>query len=1014
MARARAFRPRRFRFEWLLLTAALLVLGGSIGLSLALQYQRVEQEESDRLRAAAQVLGEMIGQRLAGAERALRTLDRDLAPSNGPAHAALTLTLPLNAIASALDGIRVVRVLDARGRVSGSSRAEPLGKDFSAREAFNSARQRREPAMVLTASPAPAMPGGQVFELSRAIPDGRGGFAGVVVAELDADYFSVLVDSLRYAPDVSVSVADARGRVLLLVPPSPGDAGRRLDGTAAAFAHHRASGQVATLMRGVSASLAEASGDDVVLAMQTVRHAGGGLDEDLVVGVARRQSLMHVNWRLEAAVESGLLLVVVLSSVFGLNVVQGRQRRIDAIAAERSAEQRAAAERLRLAADAAGLGVWEYDPVGRRLTWDASMYALYGSAEEETVSEYEDWRKHVLPDDLALAEAAFQASIGDRAQFRMDFRIRRGDGAIRMISALGRPFCAAEGAPLRVIGTNQDVTERWQVDAAVHASEARLKAVFDVLPVGISVTDAAGMIVDCNAASERLLGISREAHFGRGYAACFGRMRRPDGSRMDSDEEPARRALNSGVAVFDVEMIVETPDGERWLSVSAVPVGSPAPVRGRREDAVGVAGPEEARGVVIAYVDVGAARRSETELRKLSRAVEQSAAAVLVTDVDGAIEYVNPAACEAYGYSAADLLGASPRVFASGLTPLETYQSLWSTILAGRVWRGELENRRRDGRLIHQAVSISPVRDRGGLITHFVAITEDVSARVEAERMKDDLKTRLSRVERMEVMGAMAGGVAHDFNNILVAILGFSGLGKTVLRAAGGPERVVSYFEEIEIAGERARALVQQLLVFSRGGSLKVDTIDLPDVAHEVVTLVASSFPACVTLSARMADDLPALEMDRSHLHRLLVNLCVNARDAMDGPGSVVISARPVHVEEAQICASCHAEFSGEFLRIAVVDQGHGIPEAIRNRIFEPFFTTKDVGSGSGMGLAVVHGVSHLYDGHLQIVAAPDGGTELVVLLPRRVWHVDAPLAGAAQPASGLPPASASQPRTTR
>jgi C4-dicarboxylate-specific signal transduction histidine kinase len=143
-------------------------------------------------------------------------------------------------------------------------------------------------------------------------------------------------------------------------------------------------------------------------------------------------------------------------------------------------------------------------------------------------------------------------------------------------------------------------------------------------------------------------------------------------------------------------------------------------------------------------------------------------------------------------------------------------------------------------------------------MTHFVSIQEDVSARVEAERLQDELKTRLGRVARMEVLGVMAGGVAHDFNNILVAILGFSGLGKTVLRATGGAERVVSYFEEIETAGERARALVQQLLVFSRGGVAEVGYHGAGGRRwREVVTLLASSFPAnSVTLSASvMADD---------------------------------------------------------------------------------------------------------------------------------------------------------------
>jgi signal transduction histidine kinase len=239
----------------------------------------------------------------------------------------------------------------------------------------------------------------------------------------------------------------------------------------------------------------------------------------------------------------------------------------------------------------------------------------------------------------------------------------------------------------------------------------------------------------------------------------------------------------------------------------------------------------------------------------------------------------------------------------------------------------------------------------------------------------------------MEVLGVMAGGVAHDFNNILVAILGFSGLGKTVLRSTGGSPRVVSYFEEIETAGERAKGLVQQLLAFSRAGALKLSVVSVAEVADEVIRLLAPSFPAEVSLSAVVSEALPALDIDHAHLHRLLLNLCLNARDAIDGPGAVTISARLVHLDTAAICASCHAEFAGEFLRLAVSDDGCGIPKVIRPRIFEPFFTTREVGSGSGMGLAVVHGLVHLYEGHVQVVHQPRG-SEMVILLPRSSWHV--------------------------
>jgi PAS domain S-box-containing protein len=985
MAAAQAYRPRRYRFEWLLLTAALLLLGASTGWSLLEQGQRIERDQNDHLQTAARGLGELVGQRLLAAERVLITIARDPVYWRGsPDEPALHL----EALTGMLDGISALLILDRDGRVLAASRFDLAGRDFSRREFFTRSRQQGDARPLVLDSSAIGEPALATLAVARAIIDERGDFAGAVWAVLDADQLRLLMASARYEPDVWVLLVDAAGKPLLWLPEISASEALALAQTASGFARQGDSGQPDSLLSAI-----DIAGQAMTIALRSLP----AVDPGLLVAVARPGGHGGREWSRLVAWHGGLFLVTLLATVSALSAVQRRQRRIDAVRARYSAEQRAITERMRLAADAAGLGVWEYDPLSRRLNWDAANHALYGVDPATPVTTYEDWRSRVLADDLPAAEAALQAALGDRQEIRIDFRIRRDDGQTRMISARAQPFYAADGSCVRVLGINQDVTERWQAAAALLASEARLQAIFDVVPVGIVVLDPQGSIVDCNATAERLLGIGRGQPLSADGEAFSARLRRPDGSLMPGDENPARQALATGIAVFDVEMMVDTPAGTQWLSVSAVPIAaamalSPTPSEPRSGDAG-----EKAHSVVLACIDIGAARRGEAQLRKLSRAVEQSAAAVLITDLDGVIEYVNPAACATYGYSRAELLGAHPRLLSAGQTASATYQALWSTILAGRAWRGELANRRRDGSLIHESILISPVRDRSGRISHFVSIQEDISVRVEAERLQDELKTRLARVARMEVLGVMAGGVAHDFNNILVAILGFSGLGKTVVRAAGGPPRVVSYFEEIETAGERAKGLVQQLLAFSRAGVLKLSMVPVAEVANEVVRLLASSFPPSVSLSASVSDALPALEIDPAHLHRLLVNLCLNARDAIDGPGTASISACLVHFDATAICASCHAEFAGEFLRIAVSDDGCGIPQAIRGRIFEPFFTTREVGSGSGMGLAVVHGLVHLYGGHVQVLHLPRG-SEVVILLPRSCWHAAAarlPAAGA-------------------
>lgn len=235
--------------------------------------------------------------------------------------------------------------------------------------------------------------------------------------------------------------------------------------------------------------------------------------------------------------------------------------------------------------------------------------------------------------------------------------------------------------------------------------------------------------------------------------------------------------------------------------------------------------------------------------------------------------------------------------------------------------------------------------------------------------------------ERIALLGAMAGGFAHELNNVLVTILGYSGLGKAMLRAVGGSERVVGYLTEVESAGERAKLLVRQLSTLSRRG-LPTDPLAVADAVGDFVAVFGASFPESLTLSAAIDDALPALEIDRSHLHRLLSDLCRNAREASEGPGPVLISARRVRLVLTERCASCHQEFSGDHVRVAVGDQGCGIARDLRKRVFEPFFTTAPAGTRAGMGLAVVHGLAHLYRGHVQIDRARECGTEIAVLLP--------------------------------
>jgi len=993
---------RRMRLAWLLLAMLLLAFGAFMVFDHAQQYQRVGANAEEQLLAHSHGLDVALSQQLRQTSRILRLIagvSAQTATTSAPAAGSAAGVQDLRRWLSILTGADSLIVLDAGGRVQAAAgKRDPDAHPATSaalKVAFLELGRSPSPDRLVVSPPYRADDGAAAMALAVARVSPNGQFDGAVVAVLSAECCSELMMALRDSPGTFAGISHGDGRAFLFSPPRPDLAAVNMAVPGSLFSRHRELGQAVSVLEGKNMAL----GTEQIVVQRTVQPGDVGMDRPLRVAVGRDLVEIYAEWWVDARHDLILFLLIGLTAAGALLLLQQRQRQVVILRLQQDAERRLAAERLRLATEAAGLGVWEYDQSSGRMIGNDRFNALFqlDSTLPDTLAA--DWRSAVLPDDQPIIDAMLHPPVGGSPVGPHVFRIGCGAAETAVIRAHSIAVAPVEGNGdasgegkaegsamvtgdrdrLRTIGVVEDVTAETRDARRLASDEARLKAVFDVLPVGISISDADGHIIDCNAASERLLQISREQHLARDYGDSRWVIRYPDGRLMPSDDYPSVRALKQQQPVYGAEMRVDTPAGERWLSVSAIPYFSDsAGVSGNRPDASSAS----LLGVVVAYQDIGEAKRNEQNLRKLSRALDQSGAAVIITDVNGVIEYANEMACSAYGFSREELIGETPRLFKSGKTPDQVYRSMWACILAGNIWRGELTNRKRDGGLIHELVSIAPVRDTAGRITHFAALRESLFERMENERLKADLANRLARVERMEVLGAMAGGVAHDFNNILVAILGFSGLGKVLLRAGGDLSKAAAYFEEIELAGQRAHQLVKQLLVFSRGGTTKSSPVVLADAAHDALSLVKSSFPDAVTLSLEVEEGLPPIEIDAAHLIRLFANPLLNARDAMDRPGRVVVVVRRFEVPEGTHCASCHADFSGKYLMISVADEGRGIPHLLQARIFEPFFTTKAVGEGSGMGLAVVHGVAHSYHGHVLVFARPGRGTELQIFLP--------------------------------
>ena len=279
----------------------------------------------------------------------------------------------------------------------------------------------------------------------------------------------------------------------------------------------------------------------------------------------------------------------------------------------------------------------------------------------------------------------------------------------------------------------------------------------------------------------------------------------------------------------------------------------------------------------------------------------------------------------------------------------------------------------------------------------------DVSEQRQTMQERLALVAKLSRAQKMETIGMLSGGIAHDFNNILAAVIGYAELGLIMVpaRADATAAKIPAYFTGILQAAHRAKELVRQLLTFSRSKEVEeAEATVVKPIVGEVVNLLRSTLPASIKLEAQVADDLPEVRCGPVKLHQILMNLCINARDALGGKGHISIRASRVRLDALCACDSCHQDFRGEYVQISVKDNGSGIAAADRPNIFSPFFTTKGIGEGTGLGLSVLHGTVHAAGGHVNVVSAAQVGSEFLVYLPAQGVHAIHAPAAAVEPTS--------------
>ena len=673
--------------------------------------------------------------------------------------------------------------------------------------------------------------------------------------------------------------------------------------------------------------------------------------------------------------------------------------------AEEQAALTASEERLRLAVDNANLGFWDVDLVNDRLIWPPRTKAMFGISPDVPVS-LDDFYDGLHPDDRAATTAAFHAAADSdlRAFYDVEYRaIGKEDGVERWIAAKGRGVFDDTGRCLRVAGTVLEITANKASDARRNALVVLTQAIRDLQdPADIAfasakvlaetlgsarvgyaavdqAADALNVIHDWTAPGVEPLAGTLPL---RDYGPFVDSLRRGEFTYV-GDVHADARISGPAAAMLEsrsVSAFVNAPVLEHGKLVAVLFVHHDKPRNWSEDDLALVR--EFADRTRSAFERA----RGEQALRELNETLETQIALrsaerdrlwnlsqdmLARADYEGMMSAVSPAWTQVLGWSDRELLS---RGYATFMHPDDAAPTLAAITVMGETKRpARFENRisTSDGGWKHIEWTVAPEADG----VNFIAVGRDLSHVKAREAELDLAREALRQSQKMEAMGSLTGGVAHDFNNLLTPIIGSLDM---LVRKGVGSERERRLIDGALQSAERAKTLVQRLLAFARRQPLQPTAVDVARLVNGMVGLLGSTLGPTIDVRVDLAGDLPPAQADQNQLEMALLNLAVNARDAMPEGGELTISAQSEIVKEQHRSGAQ----PGRYVRLSVGDTGFGMDDATLRRATEPFFSTKGIGQGTGLGLSMVHGLAAQLGGGLAIESAVGRGTTIELWLP--------------------------------
>ncbi len=554
----------------------------------------------------------------------------------------------------------------------------------------------------------------------------------------------------------------------------------------------------------------------------------------------------------------------------------------------------------------------------------------------------------IHPEDRQKVWKAVQSALNKKEPFLLEYRIFTAENEEKWVWGKGSGIFSDDKKLMALEGFITDITTRKLMESALQQSEEKYRQLVENLNDAIYSVDMRGIITYISPVIKRITGYRPAEAFGDSFLKY-----------IHPDDRPIieSRFNNKSVNVLEpIEFRLKTKDGQFCH------VRSSNSFLYEDNKLIGISG---------TLTDISARKRAEDEIRKLSQAVEQSPASVVITDLAGNMEYVNQKFCEVTGYNFEEVTGQNPRILNSGETPKDQYKELWETISSGLVWNGQFHNKKKNGELFWEDAMISPIFNNNNRITHYLGIKEDITE-------KKELEEQFRQSQKMEAIGQLAGGVAHDFNNLLTVINGYT---EMVLTRIDRNDPSFDQIQQIKQAGHRASMLTRQLLAFSRRQILQPKVLDANQLLQNMEKLLHRVIGENIDLITIYFKDLGKINADPGQIEQVILNLVVNARDAMPSGGKLTIETMNILLTDEFVRRHKGATI-GWFVMLAVTDTGSGMDEETQSHIFEPFYTTKGTGKGTGLGLSTVYGIIKQSGGSIWVYSEAGAGTSIKVYIP--------------------------------